>query len=239
MNGCQSPGKANWSPLVDRHVIIWPDHDLLGEVYAYKVAFECQKVEVASVKMVRLEVFLDLPGLPTREILPDGWDAADFLEEGGDVKLGKQFLSEPAHLMPPQYEHKKPGNTPKSDEPSRTKAASNHEDCRYTPFEVVEWQKGRRNGTYYLPPANGDQPKEPIWFCSPLHITARTRDVHQGSHGRLLEFKDLDNYQHQWAMPMEILSGDGTEYRRVLLSMGLEISHKKRAREFLAEYLNN
>ena len=108
---------------------------------------------------------------------------------------------------------------------------------RKFPFEVVEWTKGRRNGTYFLPPADGDEQPEPLWICAPLHITARTRDAHQGNHGRLLEFDDPDGHRHAWPMPMSLLAGDGTELRSTLLSKGLEISTVRKARDWLAEYL--
>ncbi|MBF0427211.1 MAG: DUF927 domain-containing protein [Magnetococcales bacterium] len=81
---------------------------------------------------------------------------------------------------------------------------SRDEERRKFPFRVVEGQKGRRNGTYFLPPADGDEVPEPVWICSPLHITARTRDSGQNNHGRLLEFDDPDGHLHSWAMPMSL-----------------------------------
>jgi hypothetical protein len=39
--------------------------------------------------------------------------------------------------------------------------------------------------------------------------------------GRLLRIATPDGHWHRWAMPMELLAGDGTELRRVLLDLGL------------------
>lgn len=86
---------------------------------------------------------------------------------------------------------------------------------------------------------DGQNPPSPIFICSRLDITACTRDDDNQNHGRLLEFKDVDNHLHVWAMPMELLAGDGTAYRQVLLSMGLIIAPGKRARELLTIYIQS
>lgn len=92
----------------------------------------------------------------------------------------------------------------------------------------------------YQPEAKGNQePPSPIFICSRLEITACTRDNANQNHGRLLEFKDIDNHHHVWSMPQELLAGDGTAYRETLLSMGLIIAPGKRARELLTIYIQS
>ena len=54
---------------------------------------------------------------------------------------------------------------------------------------------------------------------------------------RLLIFKDKDGREHKWAMPMEMLAGDGLAYRERLLSMGLIIEPGKKARDRLYQYI--
>lgn len=61
------------------------------------------------------------------------------------------------------------------------------------------------------------------WICSEMHITAQSRDAANGEWGYLLEFKDADGNPKRWAMPASMLAGDGTQYRSVLLGMGLRI----------------
>ena len=240
-NGSGSAGKADWSPLAGRRVVIWPDHDDKGTGYADAVSAALRDVEAESVQWLRLEAFKRLSGLPEREELPEGWDAADAVAEGAGQETGKAFMEDPANLMPPRLEHEafiaEYDAGVEAAEERRAETEAYEEARRKFPFEVVEWTKGRRNGTYFLPPADGDEQPEPVWICSPLHITARTRDAFQGNHGRLLEFHDPDGHRHAWAMPMSLLAGDGTELRSTLLSKGVEISTVRKARDWLAEYL--
>lgn len=92
----------------------------------------------------------------------------------------------------------------------------------------------------YQPDAKGNQElPSPIFICSRLEITACTRDNANQNHGRLLEFKDIDNHHHVWSMPQELLAGDGTAYREMLLSMGLIIAPGKKAREYLTSYIQS
>lgn len=77
------------------------------------------------------------------------------------------------------------------------------------------------------------------WICSPLHVTALTRNADGEAWGRLLEFVDPDGNAHTWACPMEMLASDGAEFRRVLLSMGLEIAPGAKARNLLATYVQS
>ena len=74
--------------------------------------------------------------------------------------------------------------------------------------------------------------------CSRLEVVALTRDDSGGEWGRLLRFKDLDESQHEWAMPTEMLAGEGTEYRARLWQQGLRIWPTKEARHGLHEYIS-
>lgn len=85
---------------------------------------------------------------------------------------------------------------------------------------------------------DGDFPP-PIYICSRLDVTACTRDDNNHNHGRLLEFKDVDCCHHSWAMPMELLAGDGTGYREELLSRGLRIAPGSKPRQLLTMYIQS
>lgn len=87
------------------------------------------------------------------------------------------------------------------------------------------------------PPLKGENTPAPTWVCSPLKIVAITRDHNNENHGRLLEFSDVDGIQHIWSMPMELLAADGAEYRRTLLSMGLQINGSREAKTLLSLYI--
>lgn len=92
----------------------------------------------------------------------------------------------------------------------------------------------------YLPEAKNenDQPL-PIFICTKLKVTAYTRDDLNNNHGLLLEFRDVDNCLHEWAMPAELLAGDGTPYRQVLLAMGLRIAPGAIARNLLTFFIQS
>ncbi len=71
-NGAESAGKADWSPLRGRRVVILPDRNEVGERYAADVADLALRAGAESVVVVRLA---DLwPGLP------EGGDAFDWVE---------------------------------------------------------------------------------------------------------------------------------------------------------------
>jgi uncharacterized protein (DUF927 family) len=66
------------------------------------------------------------------------------------------------------------------------------------------------------------------FLCSLLKVTARTRTKESEEWGLLLEWEDADGVRHQYAMPLELLAGDGREIREILLRGGLSINHAKR-----------
>lgn len=94
-----------------------------------------------------------------------------------------------------------------------------------------EYQLGPR-GVFFT-----DDKGDSRWICAPLHIIAKTRDGKSVEWGRLLQWQDDDHVTHRWAMPMELLQGDGSDMRRELARQGLQISPTKTARDHLASYL--
>ncbi|MCB1506870.1 MAG: DUF927 domain-containing protein [Hyphomicrobiaceae bacterium] len=85
-------------------------------------------------------------------------------------------------------------------------------------------------------PKKGETPV-PVdtWVCGPLHIEAQTFDGTENNFGRLLRFKNTAGRWRTWAMPMELLKGDGADLRGELLAMGLELDLF--GRQTLARYL--
>jgi len=80
-------------------------------------------------------------------------------------------------------------------------------------------------------------PARPMWLCSPLQVEALTRNQEGAGWGYLLTFADPLGIPKQWAMPARMLSGDGGEYRGLLLNMGLRIATAPAARNRLTEYI--
>jgi putative DNA primase/helicase len=81
--------------------------------------------------------------------------------------------------------------------------------------------------------------KSPLKLCSPLHVTAGTRDFEGNGFGCLLEFDDPLGHRKAWPMPARMLSGDGNEYRSVLLNMGLRIEPGSAVKNLLSTYIQS
>lgn len=94
-------------------------------------------------------------------------------------------------------------------------------------------------GVWYHGFSQQGDPLPAQWICSEMHVTARSRDAASSEWGYLLEFKDGDNNPKRWAMPASMLAGDGTQYRAMLLSMGLRIGAGTAAKNHLHVYIQN
>jgi uncharacterized protein (DUF927 family) len=112
-------------------------------------------------------------------------------------------------------------------------AAIEHCDYGGGQFEVSD-----QGLVYISPPDNDGNPKPLLWICAPLKIVAKTRDDKSGEWGRLLQWRDADGVLHQWAMPIELLQGDGgVDVRKELTRQGLDITTTRAGRELLCAAL--
>jgi len=80
--GSKAAGKADWSPLRGRRVIVWPDADVPGARYAADVARLARAAGAADVRIVELPAGL-----------PDGWDLADPLPDGLTLGTLRELLA--------------------------------------------------------------------------------------------------------------------------------------------------
>ena len=95
--GAKAASKTDWSPLGGRKVIILPDKDEAGEGYAETVVSLCRKAGAASVKILRLA---DYCNLPEHGDLADIAEAPDrFGLPVGKAELGRWIL-ETAETLP-------------------------------------------------------------------------------------------------------------------------------------------
>lgn len=93
------------------------------------------------------------------------------------------------------------------------------------------------DGVYYCGRDREGNRLPPLRLCSRLDVVARTSNQEAQDWGYLLQFADPLGRPKQWAMPARMLSGDGGEYRAVLLGMGLVIAPGPAARNRLTEYI--
>src|SRR5215213_3113178 len=69
--GAKAADQTDWSPLADRQVTIWPDHDHPGQSYARDVARLAHAAGALTVRLVQVP-----------HAWPERWDLADALPEG-------------------------------------------------------------------------------------------------------------------------------------------------------------
>lgn len=240
LNGAQSPHKTDWQPLAGRAVMLWPDNDEAGHECMAKVATLAKEAGAASVEIFNLDAFACDPGegvggglcLSGVHPLPEKWDAADAVAYGWTAGHVALLMQQPDFLQPVPLPVAQVTDAPRKAATSSPANSADGEGGEQLPHfhcnEKGVWYFGRNDEGNNMPP---------LWVCSKLEITASTRDAKNESWGRLLEFDDLDGTHHAWAMPMELLSGDGNEYRRMLLSMGLQIGGSGKARNLLTQYI--
>lgn len=102
-------------------------------------------------------------------------------------------------------------------------------------YPLAEGFEIDHEGVWFLIPKQNEIQK--IFVCAPLQVLAYARNDRHENYSKLLEFIDPDGKIHEWLMPQELLSGDGGEVRKTLLSMGLKIGEEKRAKDLLTRYL--
>lgn len=109
------------------------------------------------------------------------------------------------------------------------------------PVKSCKYGGGRfevgKAGVSFIGVDNEGNDKAPVWVCSSLDVLAKTRDNKSGEWGRLLAWLDDDRVAHQWAMPLELLEGDGGDMRRELARLGVHTATSKTARDLLAAFI--
>lgn len=76
-----------------------------------------------------------------------------------------------------------------------------------------------------------------IYICGPLEVSAITRSDRSEDFGMLLTWRDMDDIQHQWAMPRDLLSGDGLQCRSELMRIGLRVWDDAKFRSHIMRYI--
>lgn len=220
-----SAGEADWQALAGRDVLIWPDNDAPGRHYA-DAALAALRPLGCKVKVNEV----DLLGLA-----PKG-DAVDWLASHPEAKAADVLAL--ACEQDPRIAAGDDGAKVAGSEAAR---ADTHAQASDDPINTCRYGGGRfeltQRGVLFTGTDIEGNQKAPVWVCSPLGIIAKTRDSKSGEWGRLLEWFDDDNVRHQWAVPLELLEGDGTDVRRELARLGLHIATSRSARDLLAAYI--
>ena len=94
MNGANAPvDKTDWSPLIGKQVVVWPDNDVPGQAYADRITEHLERLGVA----------VSLVAVPDGK--PEGWDAADAISEGVDPVLLLREAFARLRQAPPRPAH--------------------------------------------------------------------------------------------------------------------------------------
>lgn len=222
-NGAQTVDKADLTPLKDRTLVIWPDNDEPGEKYAREVQEGLTQLgHSGSVTVIRPADWhptYDDQGaailMPQTSARDKGWDAADAVTEGWTA----------AHLLLVLAQ------TPPEPEQPATAAVPIWE----TSYEVASFSISDEGVEAYIP-ATEKVPARKLPLSSRIDVTHLTRDEDSNKWGLLLRFGDRDGHIKEWAMPAEMLAGEGTDYRSILSSMGAVLEPASKARGLLARY---
>lgn len=221
-NGAKAADKADWSALAGRHCVLWRDADAAGEGYAAEVGKRVRMAGAADVLGLNLSMFLALPDGSHREALPEGWDAADALEEGytaekvaGLVAAGDAF-------------------GPMDGVTSTPATAVSSEDGQAAASPRSQFNLDTR-GVWFVGIDKEGNPQPPRWVCAALDVLALVRDPHNRGWGKLVEFSDPDGKVHREVIADALLCGEGADLERLLRGAGLQIA--PRARALLLDYL--
>lgn len=134
------------------------------------------------------------------------------------------------------FEGAPPGAMPlePGDAATAVPATATGQECK---FGGGRFKLEKRGVFFIAKDGNTGLEKTPQWVCGGLAVVAATRDAKSNAWGRLLEWRDADGVRHQWAMPLELLQGDGVDVRRELAQAGLAIAPGRAARDLLASYV--
>ena len=224
--GSNSISTTDLEPLAGRNITIWPDNDEAG----IKARDELTTL-LQAIGCTVLSVDVDALGLAEKG------DIVDWVQQRTDngqtttkadiealAQIKSQVLSSSSDEP---LQAKQSGLIPKNHlcEPM----AYGGNDAR---FEVLP------NGIFYISKDQHDNERS-HFISSPILVIAKTRDGTGNAWGRLLQWNDDEGRLHQWAMPMNLLKGDGSDIRGELFDQGVMISPEKKSRDLLSVYLGS
>lgn len=101
-------------------------------------------------------------------------------------------------------------------------------------FSLDLYGADEKAGVYYENKETGDK----LHVCSPLEIVAETQTEAGENYGRFLHWSDSKGRVKTWAMPLELVHGDGFELIKYLVSRGLLIGASRNHHDKLKNYIN-
>jgi len=255
-NGANSAGKADWSPLKNRRAFMWPDLDGAGQKYATAVELALSELN-CSVTRLQMDALFEIFPEHLNANLPDGFDAADTVAAGvppftaAQIKrLWPNDAGEPAPSATTNFIENRGASADFLAKVTRHRASQENSaelDAAIfgdppEQFALLDWDKAKKfhlggAGVYHRAVDKEGLFNGAKWLCSSLRVIALTRNAQGLAWGRYLEVTDREKVKHFWAMPADLLKGDGSEMRGELLSMGLDLAPGARNRDLLSTYV--
>ena len=181
---------------------------------------------VSGLEVVREQIAAAIAAISSEDVAPPvSATGGGAVKSAVDASQVEELVSEA--LKPPADGKRKGRREPSSKASAKVVGGGNAR-----PFFHVD-----DGGVWFHGFSQQGDPLPAQWICSPLHITAQSRDAGNGEWGYLLEFADADGNPKRWAMPASMLAGDGTQYRSILLGMGLQIGAGVTAKNQLSVYI--
>ncbi|MBI1328227.1 MAG: DUF927 domain-containing protein [Alphaproteobacteria bacterium] len=101
--------------------------------------------------------------------------------------------------------------------------------------DIPTYYRNKDGYLYYIDPSDE---KPPVKISTFVEVAAYTRNSKGENWGRLLKWHDADGVPHTWAMPMELLKGDGNDLIGNLLDKGVRIFPSKYGKQPFLGYLS-
>lgn len=228
--GAKAIKEADFSPLRGREVWYFRDHDAPGEESIAKLASALQAARAGRCSLISLTPFATYrpaqnaqgATLEAGGTWPEKSDAADAAAMGWTADHIAQLFERGELLAPfpaaPQSATRTAAATPLSDTENTAR------------FSVST------SGVFYLDAESGQARR----ICAWLEIVALSRSRDGRNWGLLVRFRDRDNIEKQWNIPLNLFGGDtSADAIRGLLDRGLEISSARDAKRKLLEYLQS
>lgn len=227
--GSQAVEKSNYTPLIGRNCVVFPDNDEAGKKAANDLVKQLTAASAHSVRVLNVEKLALIPGwqdkgkdrtatLNNDESLATGDDAADLVERGWEASHFALLLEREDVFIVSDLEETKPAS----------KHDNQQSETVQRSFELLD------DGLYFLEPTK-DGKLRCRKISGRLEVLALARDAESREWGSLVRFADPDNKTKQLIIPARSFNGDGLEASGRLLSEGLFIAPK--SRQLVIEYL--
>lgn len=231
-NGSKAIAKANFSPLVDREVLFFPDNDEAGHLCTNILEGTLKSVgaksfEVVDISVLEVSPIVDEAGTACfGEAVdwPEKADAADAVELGWSAAhIDKLFE---AGLLILGGNSKAVAELTKEDLEASTEIPFGF---RLVDSALETWVKTDDKGKDIYRP-----------ICKPLKVLARTTNASNDGRnwGKLVSFKDPSGAEKEWNIPTKLFATEGgAEIKRELLDRGLEIGAHREDDRKVIQYL--